>query len=128
MVSFDCTAGMQQVQCLLSEPLDCVWWRLHLVLLTTPTTTGPGRDIITHGFTALAVGRPDMNTLVGLGATTSFAVSCVAAAVPKLGWRTFFEEPSMLLGACVVKRGWGVRACGWVWVWVWGGMMLNSDK
>jgi hypothetical protein len=35
---------------------------------------------------------------VGLGAGASFAVSCVAAALPGLGWRTFFEEPAMLLG------------------------------
>jgi Cu2+-exporting ATPase len=41
-----------------------------------------------------------MNTLVGLGATASFAVSCIAAALPRLGWKTFFEEPAMLLGEC----------------------------
>lgn len=39
-----------------------------------------------------------MNSLVGLGATASFAVSCVAAALPALRWKTFFEEPAMLLG------------------------------
>jgi Cu+-exporting ATPase len=39
-----------------------------------------------------------MNTLVGLGAGASFGVSCVAAALPRLGWPTFFEEPAMLLG------------------------------
>ena len=39
-----------------------------------------------------------MNTLVGLGAVASFSMSCVAAALPRLGWRTFFEEPAMLLG------------------------------
>lgn len=39
-----------------------------------------------------------MNTLVGLGATASFGVSCIAAAMPHLGWKTFFEEPAMLLG------------------------------
>jgi Cu2+-exporting ATPase len=60
--------------------------------------TGPGRDIITAGAQALAAGRPDMNSLVGLGAGASFAVSCVAAALPALHWKTFFEEPAMLLG------------------------------
>jgi Cu2+-exporting ATPase len=40
-----------------------------------------------------------MNSLVGLGASASFAVSCVAAALPALRWKTFFEEPAMLLGA-----------------------------
>jgi len=59
---------------------------------------GPGRDIISEGARALAAGRPDMNSLVGLGATASFAVSCVAAALPALQWKTFFEEPAMLLG------------------------------
>jgi cation transport ATPase len=59
---------------------------------------GPGRDIIASGWQALSAGRPDMNSLVGLGATASFAVSCVAAALPALRWKTFFEEPAMLLG------------------------------
>jgi Cu2+-exporting ATPase len=43
-----------------------------------------------------------MNSLVGLGATASFAVSCVAAGLPALRWKTFFEEPAMLLGGLVV--------------------------
>lgn len=60
--------------------------------------TGPGREILTSGFEGLMRGRPDMNTLVGMGAGASFAVSCVAAALPRLGWPTFFEEPAMLLG------------------------------
>jgi Cu2+-exporting ATPase len=46
---------------------------------------GPGRGIISEGFQALARGAPDMNSLVGLGATASFAVSAVAALLPKLG-------------------------------------------
>lgn len=45
-----------------------------------------------------------MNSLVGLGAGASFAVSCVAAALPALQWKTFFEEPAMLLGEW---PGWG---------------------
>jgi cation transport ATPase len=78
-------------------------------------TTGPGRDIMASGWRALTAGRPDMNSLVGLGAAASFGVSCVAAAVPALRWKTFFEEPAMLLGACVWCacarcRMW-VRAC-----------------
>jgi hypothetical protein len=80
---------------------------------------GPGRDILSQGWTSLSAGRPDMNSLVGLGATASFAVSCVAAALPRLGWKTFFEEPAMLLGelpawgpAC--RKG-GGRGRGW-WV------------
>jgi hypothetical protein len=45
-----------------------------------------------------------MNTLVGLGASAAFAVSCAAAALPALGWRTFFEEPAMLLGVVLLGR------------------------
>jgi hypothetical protein len=26
----------------------------------------------------------------------------MAALMPKLGWKTFFEEPAMLLGVCVL--------------------------
>ncbi len=57
--------------------------------------------------TALLAGRPDMNTLVGLGASASFGVSCVAALLPRLGWRTFFEEPAMLLGEWAGPSGGG---------------------
>jgi hypothetical protein len=46
-----------------------------------------------------------MNSLVGLGATASFAVSCVAAALPALRWKTFFEEPAMLLGRALQRHG-----------------------
>ena len=51
-----------------------------------------------------------MNTLVGLGATASFGISCIAAALPTLGWRTFFEEPAMLLGVVLVGRALEERA------------------
>ncbi|KAL4430152.1 hypothetical protein ABPG77_004934 [Micractinium sp. CCAP 211/92] len=71
---------------------------------------GPGRAIISEGFQALAKGAPDMNSLVGLGATASFAVSAVAALLPRLGWRTFFEEPAMLLGVVLVGRALEERA------------------
>lgn len=63
-----------------------------------------------HGAQALPLllqGAPDMNSLVGLGATAAFGISAVAALAPQLGWRTFFEEPAMLLGVVLV-RGWGV--------------------
>lgn len=66
--------------------------------LSVAALLGPGREILANGLSALAAGRPDMNTLVGLGAGASFGVSCVAAALPQLGWKTFFEEPAMLLG------------------------------
>jgi Cu+-exporting ATPase len=54
--------------------------------------------------------RPDMNSLVALGACASFAVSGVAAALPGLGWPTFFEEPAMLLGCVLLGRALEERA------------------
>ena len=51
-----------------------------------------------------------MNSLVALGACSSFAVSCAAAALPSLGWHTFFEEPAMLLGVVLVGRALEERA------------------
>lgn len=51
-----------------------------------------------------------MSTLVGLGATASFGVSCIAAGLPGLGWKTFFEEPAMLLGFVLVGRALEERA------------------
>lgn len=51
-----------------------------------------------------------MNTLVALGAGAAFGVSCVAAGLPALGWRTFFEEPAMLLGFVLVGRALEERA------------------
>lgn len=65
---------------------------------------GPGRGIIVDGFKNLARGTPDMNSLVGLGATTAFGISAVAMMLPRLGWRTFFEEPAMLLGFILLGR------------------------
>lgn len=51
-----------------------------------------------------------MNTLVTLGAGASFGVSCIAAGLPQLGWKTFFEEPAMLLGFVLVGRALEERA------------------
>lgn len=56
------------------------------------------------GVNALLKNSPDMNTLVGLGATSAFGVSVAAALLPQLGWRTFFEEPAMLLGVVLLGR------------------------
>ncbi|EFJ44901.1 hypothetical protein VOLCADRAFT_64450 [Volvox carteri f. nagariensis] len=78
--------------------------------LSVAALLGPGREILVSGLKALAAGRPDMNTLVGLGAGASFGVSCVAAALPKLGWKTFFEEPAMLLGFVLIGRALEERA------------------
>lgn len=84
---------------------------LHVLGSTMGTATlsalamlGPGRGIVVDGFKNLARGTPDMNSLVGLGATTAFGISAVAMMIPTLGWRTFFEEPAMLLGFILLGR------------------------
>lgn len=52
--------------------------------LSVFTFIGPGRKLISDGLKSLFKGSPNMNTLVGLGALSSFAVSSVAALVPSL--------------------------------------------
>jgi len=71
---------------------------------------GPGRDIVVEGFRSLWRGAPDMNSLVAMGASAAFGISAVAAGFPALGWRTFFEEPAMLLGVVLVGRALEERA------------------
>jgi cation transport ATPase len=56
------------------------------------TFAGPGRRLILDGLKSLFKGSPNMNTLVGLGALSSFAVSSVAAFIPKLVTPTLFLE------------------------------------
>ncbi|PIN00183.1 Cation transport ATPase [Handroanthus impetiginosus] len=74
------------------------------------TLLGPGRQLITDGLKSLFRGAPNMNTLVGLGALSSFAVSSLAAFLPKLGWKTFFEEPVMLIAFVLLGRNLEQRA------------------
>ncbi|OVA14196.1 Cation-transporting P-type ATPase [Macleaya cordata] len=77
--------------------------RFHLSL-SLFTLLGPGRRLIFDGLKSLMRGAPNMNTLVGLGALSSFAVSSIAAFIPKLGWKTFFEEPIMLISVVLLGR------------------------
>ena len=72
--------------------------------LSIATLLGPGRGILIDGTVALSRGRPDMNSLVALGAVSALGVSAAAAALPALGWRTFFEEPAMLLSVVLLGR------------------------
>jgi P-type Cu+ transporter len=72
--------------------------------LSIATLLGPGRGILVDGVTALFGNRPDMNTLVTLGAVSALSVSGAAALLPQLGWATFFEEPAMLLGVVLLGR------------------------
>ncbi|GMN49441.1 hypothetical protein TIFTF001_018607 [Ficus carica] len=74
------------------------------------TLLGPGRKLILDGIKSLIRGAPNMNTLVGLGALSSFSVSTLAAFIPKLGWRTFFEEPIMLIAFVLLGRNLEQRA------------------
>eukprot|EP00252_Welwitschia_mirabilis_P021302 TRINITY_DN5427_c0_g1_i1.p1 TRINITY_DN5427_c0_g1~~TRINITY_DN5427_c0_g1_i1.p1 ORF type:complete len:955 (+),score=202.57 TRINITY_DN5427_c0_g1_i1:107-2971(+) len=71
---------------------------------------GPGQKIIIDGWKSLQRRAPNMNTLVGLGAVSSFVVSSVAAAIPSLGWKAFFEEPVMLLAFVLLGRSLEERA------------------
>ncbi|KAH7518586.1 hypothetical protein FEM48_Zijuj09G0187100 [Ziziphus jujuba var. spinosa] len=74
------------------------------------TLLGPGRHLIHDGMKSLFRGAPNMNTLVGLGALSSFTVSSLAAFIPKLGWKTFFEEPIMLIAFVLLGRNLEQRA------------------
>jgi P-type Cu+ transporter len=65
---------------------------------------GPGRDVMVGGFTRLLENKPNMDSLVALGAAATTAVSVVALARPALGWYTYFEEPAMLLAFVMVGR------------------------
>ncbi|KAL0686996.1 hypothetical protein Bca4012_086673 [Brassica carinata] len=80
------------------------------VSLCLLTLLGPGRQLILDGFKSLLNGSPNMNTLVGLGAMSSFSVSSLAALIPKLGWKTFFEEPVMLIAFVLLGRNLEQRA------------------
>ncbi|EEF30897.1 copper-transporting atpase paa1, putative [Ricinus communis] len=74
------------------------------------TLLGPGRQLILDGLKSLFKGAPNMNTLVGLGALSSFAVSSLAALIPRLGWKAFFEEPIMLIAFVLLGRNLEQRA------------------
>ncbi|KAG5526011.1 hypothetical protein RHGRI_032335 [Rhododendron griersonianum] len=78
--------------------------------LSLLTLLGPGRQLITDGLKSLIRGGPNMNTLVGLGALSSFAVSSIAALIPQLGWKSFFEEPIMLIAFVLLGRNLEQRA------------------
>ena len=80
------------------------------LIILTAFDVGPGRELLVDGWKAWRRGAPDMSTLVGLGASASFGVSCIAAGLPSLGWKTFFEEPAMLLGFVLVGRALEERA------------------
>lgn len=61
------------------------------------TLLGPGRQLIIDGMKSLVKGAPNMNTLVGLGALSSFTVSSLAALMPKLVSDMSINEAHMFL-------------------------------
>ncbi|KAK6916121.1 hypothetical protein RJ641_018982, partial [Dillenia turbinata] len=80
------------------------------VSLSLFTLLVPGRQLIVDGLRSLFKGAPNMNTLVGLGALSSFAVSSLAALIPRLGWKAFFDEPIMLVAFVLLGRNLEQRA------------------
>ncbi|XP_027347614.1 copper-transporting ATPase PAA1, chloroplastic [Abrus precatorius] len=74
------------------------------------TLLGPGRQLIIDGLKSLLKRAPNMNTLVGLGALSSFTVSSFATLLPNLGWKAFFEEPIMLIAFVLLGRNLEQRA------------------
>ncbi len=66
--------------------------------LATLALLFPGREIITDGIKSLLGNRPNMNTLIGLGATFAYCTSVIALVFPSLGWECFFDEPVMMIG------------------------------
>ncbi len=72
--------------------------------LATLALIGPGRGIIRDGWQSLGRGNPTMNTLVGLGAVSSYLASVIAWRVPGLAWECFFDEPVMIIGFILLGR------------------------
>jgi P-type Cu2+ transporter len=80
---------------------ESVWWHWGLA---TIALAFPGRFILVDGLRSLAAGRPNMHTLVGLGAGTAYLTSMVALIWPQLQWECFFDEPVMLVGAMLLGK------------------------
>ena len=73
-------------------------------VLATLTLVGPARPNVIEGWQGVRRGAPNMNTLVSLGALSSYLTSVVALLVPRLGWECFFNEPVMLLSFILLGR------------------------
>lgn len=66
---------------------------------------GPGRSLLMDGFLSFIRGRPNMNSLISLGATTSFSAGILSAILPDLSIDpSFLEEPVMLLAFVLLGR------------------------
>ncbi len=81
--------------------LSNIWFHCGLA---TAALLGPGRSILVSGGLSLWRNAPNMNTLVGLGALSSYLASCAALLFPRLQWECFFDEPVMMLGFILLGR------------------------
>ncbi|QIZ71386.1 heavy metal translocating P-type ATPase [Oxynema aestuarii] len=72
--------------------------------LATAAIAFPAREIAIDGWQSLRRNRPNMNSLVTLGAVSAYGASCIALWFPSLGWECFFDEPVMLLGFILLGR------------------------
>jgi P-type Cu2+ transporter len=80
---------------------ESVWWHWGLASIALAF---PGRFIVVDGLKNLLAGRPNMHTLVGMGAGTAYLTSLVALIWPQLQWECFFDEPVMLVGAMLLGK------------------------
>ncbi|PRW05833.1 copper-transporting ATPase chloroplastic [Chlorella sorokiniana] len=72
---------------------------------------GPGRPLLVDGALSLVRGAPNMNSLIALGASTSFAAGAASAALPGFVLDpSFLEEPVMLLAFVLLGRSLEARA------------------
>ncbi|XP_024397738.1 copper-transporting ATPase PAA2, chloroplastic [Physcomitrium patens] len=89
---------------LLHNPL----WKCAIASITL---LGPARDLVLDGLKAMVRRSPNMNTLVGIGASAAFAISSISLANPSLNWdASFFDEPVMLLAFVLLGRSLEARA------------------
>lgn len=78
-----------------------LWFHFALATLTLAL---PAQSILRDGWTGIRHARPNMNTLVSVGALSAYLASLVALIFPKLGWECFFDEPVMLLSFILLGR------------------------
>ena len=72
---------------------------------------GPGRLLLKDGALSLIRGTPNMNSLIALGATTSFGAGALTLAIPEFTLDpSFLEEPVMLLAFVLLGRSLEARA------------------
>ncbi|KAL3690493.1 hypothetical protein R1sor_016802 [Riccia sorocarpa] len=78
---------------------------MYKACIAAVTLLGPGRDLLVDGAKGLWRKSPNMNSLVGLGALASFAISAASLGFPDLNWdASFFDEPVMLLAFVLLGR------------------------